>query len=137
MSTLKTDIALINRHQLLSLSLSSIFVQHTFIGVVNIFSCPEDFITSGFYPPVIISDMVELSCTLLFLTPTLLFPNYKPCVILLIDDSDIKILNEMLENGVTGIICKTSPVNELIKAVQTAASGKKYIDINIKDGLPG
>ena len=48
---------------------------------------------------------------------------------------EYSVIQRMLDSGVHGYLLKSSPVNELIEAIQTVWNGERYISQKVKDNI--
>lgn len=138
MTEIKINIAFIDDHQLLSQSLASMLSKYDFIGEINTFSNPKEFLDTKFLnaPDIIISDIMMPGISGIDLLG-ILKPGKadKPKIILLSSITEVQTIRHSLRNGASGYLSKDISVEELADAILTVFHGEPYIGENLRNSL--
>ena len=131
----KINIALIDDHQLLTHSLSSLLSQYDFIGTIEIYSNPKEFLKAQTEPEIIVTDIMMPDMTGIDLLTSFKQQKRKVKVILLSSITEAQTIRYALRNGASGYLSKDSSIEELADALLTVHNGEAYIGENLRNIL--
>lgn len=135
MAVSKISIALIDDHQLLTYSLSNLLSQYDFIGAINIYANPKEFLKEETEPDIIVSDIMMPDMTGIDLLTTFKQQKKKAKVILLSSITEAQTIRYALRNGAAGYLSKDTSIEELADALLTVQHGEVYIGENLRNIL--
>jgi DNA-binding NarL/FixJ family response regulator len=84
-------------------------------------------------PTVAIVDILLSDGSGIDLTRELRRSAAQTSVILYIDHGDGALLSEALQAGARGVVLKDAPLTNLVRAIETVASGETYVDPGLAD----
>ena len=135
MSVPRINIALIDDHQLLSQSLSSLLSRYEFIGTIDIYSNPKEYLKSETCPDIIVSDVMMPDMSGIDLLTVLRKQKQNVKVILLSSVMEAQTIRYALRNGASGYLSKDTSIEELADALLTVQGGNVYIGEKLRNTL--
>ena len=135
MSASKINIALIDDHQLLTYSLSNLLSKYNFIGTIEIYPSPKEFLEASSTPDLIVSDVMMPNMTGMDLLTSFKQQNKKVKVIILSSITEAQSIRYALRNGACGYLSKDTSMDELADAILTAYNGDVYIGESLRPVL--
>lgn len=137
MSSAKLKIFIVDDHYLILQGLSSLLMDEPDIEICGTSKDPTEVLAllEKAQPDILLTDISMPVISGAELTTMVLkkFPHIR--VIALSMYNEPKIINEMIEAGVSGYLLKATSKTELIKALNTVAGGRNYFTSDIQDNM--
>jgi two-component system invasion response regulator UvrY len=135
MTNVLLNIALVDDHQLLSESLSSLLRKFEFVESVSTYKSPKEFIASDTEPEIIISDILMPGMSGIDLLLHCKKQGMKCKVILLSSIIEVQTIRYAIRSGADAYIAKDSSGAELADALLTVYGGGQYIGESLRNSL--
>lgn len=131
----KINIALIDDHQLLTYSLSNLLSKYDFIGSIEIYPSPKEFLAASSTADLIVSDVMMPNMTGIDLLTNLKQQHKKAKVIILSSITEAQTIRYALRNGASGYLSKDTSMDELADAILTVYNNDVYIGESLRPVL--
>lgn len=135
MTNQKINVVLIDDHRLLTASLSNLLSKYEFIGTIEIFNSPKEYLKAEAEADIIISDIMMPGMSGIDLLTLFKQQKKKAKIILLSSVTEVQTIRYALRNGACGYLSKEASVEELADAILTVQNGDVFIGESLKNSL--
>ena len=133
------NIALIDKHRIITDTLTSILSEDALVRQINSFTSVEEFmegLSAIEMPGLIITDFVLPETTgVAKIEKLCALENNCVSVLILSEVTDVYTIKRCMRAGAAGYLSKTTPIAELVEAVQKVQKGELYIGKDLGDKL--